>query len=70
LERQFLDPTPGGWLQRGKVVFLWGAVPMVFGIGVRQVYLSEEVFANAILTETLFRGRVKPDRQQEAKCLV
>jgi hypothetical protein len=26
-------------------------------------------FANAILTNTLFRGGVKPDRQQEAKCV-
>jgi hypothetical protein len=36
---------------------------MVFGIGMWQVYLSEEVFANAILTETLLRGGVKPDGQ-------
>jgi hypothetical protein len=31
-------------LWRGKVVFLWVAVPIIFGIGVWQVYLSEEVF--------------------------
>jgi hypothetical protein len=31
-------------LWQGKVVFLWVAVPMVFGIGMWQVYLSEEVF--------------------------
>jgi hypothetical protein len=30
-------------LWRGKAVFLWVAVPMVFGIGVLQVYLSEKV---------------------------
>jgi hypothetical protein len=28
---------------RGKAVFLWVVVPVVFGIGVWQVYLSEEV---------------------------
>jgi hypothetical protein len=27
-----------------RLSFLWVAVPMVFGIGVWQVYLSEEVF--------------------------
>jgi hypothetical protein len=42
-------------LRRGKVVFLWGAVPIVFGISEWQVYSSEEV-ANAIFTKTLFRG--------------
>jgi hypothetical protein len=56
-------------LRRGKVVFLWGHVSMVFGIGEWQVYLSEEV-ANAILTKSVFRSGVKPDRQREAKCLV
>jgi hypothetical protein len=34
------------------------------------VYISEEVLAIAILTETLFRGGVQPNRQREAKCLV
>jgi hypothetical protein len=53
-------------LRRGKVVFLWVAVLMVFGIGMWQ---SKEV-ANSILPETLFRGGIKPDRQGEAKCLV
>jgi low affinity Fe/Cu permease len=54
----------------GKAVFLWVAVPVVFSFGMWQVYLSEEVFAIVTLTETLFRGGVEPDRQQEAKCLV
>jgi hypothetical protein len=30
-------------LWRGKAVFLWIPVPVVFGISIRQVYLSEEV---------------------------
>jgi hypothetical protein len=30
-------------LWQGKAVFLWIAVPVVFGIGMWQVYLSEEV---------------------------
>jgi hypothetical protein len=30
-------------LWRGKAVFLWVAVPVVFGIGMWQVYLREEV---------------------------
>jgi hypothetical protein len=54
-------------LAAARLVFLWSAVLMVFGIGVWQVYLSEKIVANAILTEILFRGGVKPDRQQEAK---
>jgi hypothetical protein len=41
-------------LWRGKVVFLWVAVLVVFGIGVWQVYLSEEVLPLP-LSPRLFR---------------
>jgi hypothetical protein len=57
-------------LWQGKVVFLVVSVPVVFGIGMWQVYLSEKVFMPMTSSPRLFRGGVKPDRQREAKSLV
>jgi hypothetical protein len=48
-----LDPA----LRRGNTVFLWAAIPVVFGIGMWQVYLSEEVLPLP-LSPRLFRGGV------------